>query len=80
MKGDLSQEIHENMIFSVHIYECYKYDILPKKIHLNVIGIIDRILERVSSILCTFMETFIGVFIYCFAVKQKTKKPRKPNI
>ena len=35
----------------------------PEKIHLKVIDILDRILERVSMILCTFMETFIGVFI-----------------
>ena len=34
--------------------------------------------ENVSVILCTFMETFIGVFIYCFLMKKtKTKKPRK---
>ena len=33
MKDDLSQEIHGNMIFSVYMYECYKYDItlLQKK-------------------------------------------------
>ena len=33
MKDDLSQEIHGNMIFSVYMYKCYKYDItlLPKK-------------------------------------------------
>ena len=27
MKDDLSQEIHGNMIFSVYMYKCYKYDI-----------------------------------------------------
>ena len=32
-----------------------------------------EILERVPMILCTFMETFIGVFIYCFPMK-KTRK------
>ena len=48
----------------------------PEKIHLKVIDILDRILERVPTILCTFMETFIGVFIYCFPVK----KIRKLNI
>ena len=37
-----------------------------------MIDILDRILERVPTILCTFMETFIGVFIYCFPVKKKT--------
>ena len=33
--------------------------------------------ERVSTILCTFMELFIvGVFIYCFC----SEKTRKPNM
>ena len=33
MKDDLSQKIHGNMISSVYMYKCYKYDItlLPKK-------------------------------------------------
>ena len=33
IKDDLSQEIHGNMIFSVHTCKCYKHDItlLPKK-------------------------------------------------
>ena len=33
MKDDLSQKLHGNMIFSVYMYKCYKYDItlLPKK-------------------------------------------------
>ena len=33
MKDDLSQKIHENMIFSVYMYKYYKCDItaLPKK-------------------------------------------------
>ena len=32
MKDDLSQGIHGNMIFSVYMYKCYKYNItLPKK-------------------------------------------------
>ena len=30
------------------------------------------ILERVLMVLCTFIETFTGVFIYCFPVKKKT--------
>ena len=37
----------------------------------KVIDILDRILDRVPTILCTFMETFIGIFRYCFAVKKK---------
>ena len=33
IKDDLSQEIHGNMILSVYMYKCYKYDItlLQKK-------------------------------------------------
>ena len=42
----------------------------PEKIRLEVIDILDRILERVPTILCTFMETFKCVFIYCFPVKK----------
>ena len=52
VKDDFSQEINVNMIFSVYMYKCYKYDItvLPKKnqiwsssekIHLKVIDILD---------------------------------------
>ena len=51
--------------------------IFSRKNTIKVIDILDRILERVPTILCTFMETFIGVFIYYFAVK---KTPRKLNI
>ena len=84
MKDEFSQGINGSMIFSVYMYECYKYDItflqkknqrwcLPEKIHLKVIDILDRILERVPKILCAFIETFISVLIYCFPVK-KTRK------
>ena len=77
MKDDLSQGIHRNMILSLYMYKCYKYDItllqkkikdhlLHKKVPLRVTDILDHILEIVPTILCTFMETFIGVFIYCF--------------
>ena len=48
----------------------------PEKIHLKVIEYLDRILERVPTILCTFMKTFIGVFIDCFPVK-KNKQTNK---
>ena len=41
-----------------------------KKKILKVIDIQDRILERVPTIFCTFMETFTDVFIYCFLVKK----------
>ena len=80
MKDDISQEIHGNMIFSVYTYKCYEYDITLllkikgwsslEKIHLKVIDILDRILERVPTIIYTFLETFIGVFLYCFSVKK----------
>ena len=85
MKGGLSQEVNGNMIFSVYMYKCYIYDIIllqkqktkkkqrwssPKKIYLKVIDILDCILKRVPRILYTFMETFIGVFIYCLPVEK----------
>ena len=69
-------------IFCIYIciYKCYKYDITllqknqrwssPEKIHLKLTDILDHILEIVPTSLCTFMETFIGVFIYCFPVKK----------
>ena len=44
----------------------------PKKIHLQLTDILDRVLRRVSMIFCTFMETIIGVFICCFPVKKKS--------
>ena len=86
-KDKFSQGINGSMIFSVYMYKCYKYDItflqkkkkknqrwcLPEKIHLKVIDILDRILDRVPKIICAFIETFISVLIYCFPVK-KTRK------
>ena len=79
MKDDLSQEIHEDMIFSVYMYKCYKCSITllqknqrwssPKKIQLKLTDSLDRILERIPTTLCTFMEPFIGVFKYYFPVK-----------
>ena len=44
-----------------------KDDIHPRK---DDISILDRILERVSMILCTFMETFLNIFMYCFSMKK----------
>ena len=41
----------------------------PKRTHLNVMDVLDHILERVPKILCTFIETFVGVLIYYFPVK-----------
>ena len=49
----------------------------PEKIHLKVIKYLDHILERVPTILCTFMKTFIGVFIDCFPVKKNNKTKQK---
>ena len=40
--------------------------------YLRVESLRIEILERVSMIVCTFMRTAIGVFIYCFPIK----KPR----
>ena len=64
---NLSQEIHRTTIFSVCMNKCYKHDITllqksyklfsPEKIHLNVIDILDRILERVTMILCTLWRS-----------------------
>ena len=87
MKDDLSQEIHGSMIFSAYMYKYYKYDITllqkknqrwssPEKIHLNVNDILDCILERIPTILCASMETFMSVFIYCFPVKKKQKNKK----
>ena len=60
MEDDLSQEIHGNMIFSVHsinvtnmiLHFCKKNQrwCSPEKIHLKVINILDRILESVPTI------------------------------
>ena len=59
--------------YDIFVY-MYKYMLKiwysPEKIHLKVIDILDHILERVPTILCTFMDIFIGVFIYCFPVKK----------
>ena len=81
------------MIFSVYVYKCCKYGItlhqkkiknylLRKKIHLKVTDMLNHILEKVPTVLCNFMETIKGFFIYCFPVKKKKKqqKNRKLNI
>ena len=44
MEDDLSQKLHGNMILSVYMYKCYKYNIIllpqkassPEKVHLKV--------------------------------------------
>ena len=63
MKDDLSQKIHGNMIFSVYMYKCYKYDIttLPKKAKIifsrknKVIGEISDITENMIFILFIYI-------------------------
>ena len=47
-----------------------KDDIHPKK---DDIGILDWHSRKVPLILCTFMETLLSVFIYCFPMKKKQK-------
>ena len=76
LKDDLSEEIHENMILSLCTYRCHKHDIVPLsqkkskiifscKMHLRAIDI-----QLTPTIPCTFIETLIGVFIYCFPAKK----------
>ena len=48
----------------------------PAKIHLRWLTFLIDILERAPATLCTFMETFTGVFMYC----SPAKKTRKLNI
>ena len=63
MKDDLSQEIHIDMIFSVYMYKCYKYDItLPKNKSKMIFSQKDTSSNAPKLQLCTFMETFIDVF------------------
>ena len=50
-----------------------KSKMISQKTHLKVTDILDLILKRVPTVLFTFMETFISVFIYCFPVKQVRK-------
>ena len=61
-----------------------KDDIFPKNTPKDGISGItkkDDIYPRKDDIgmLCTFMLTFLSVFIYCFPIK-KTKKNRKLNL
>ena len=79
MRDDLSQEKHGNMTFSVYTYGCYKRGATPlcqktqkcpnpTKIHLNVIDVLGA-----PAVLCTFMETFTGVFMHCSTAKKNSK-------
>ena len=52
-----------------------KYDIHPRKYGISSDENVkdDKkvyFYKKVPMILCTFMETFIGVFIYCFPMKK----------
>ena len=52
-----------------------KYDIYPRKYGISSDENVkdDKkvyFYKKVPMILCTFMETFIGVFIYCFPMKK----------
>ena len=78
----LNGEIRGNMKFSVHRHRRHKRCTTPlcqknqrwscpAKKHLKVIDILTDILERVPVILCTFMETLVGVFMYCFPARKK---------
>ena len=86
-RDDRSQEMHGNMIFSVYLYGCYKRGftylcqkksmmVLSRKIHLRWLTSWIDILERAPAILCIFMETFTGVFMFFTC----TKKNRKRNM
>ena len=82
MKDDLSREIHGNMTPPVRACRCYirnttplcqkriKNDLLSQKYTQGWLTNWTDILEKVPIILCSFMEIFIGGFIYCFPAKQ----------
>ena len=63
-KDDLSQKILVKMTFAA---------LLKKMIFILeniVLAFYTDILERVPMILCTFMKTFLNVFIFCFPIKK----------
>ena len=49
-----------------------KDDLFPKNITKDYVSDINDIHPRKDDIgiLCTFMETFLSVFIYCFPIKK----------
>ena len=51
-----------------------KNDLLPKKAQLKLTDILYRTLERVPTILCTFMEIFIDAFIYLLSSEKIIRK------
>ena len=81
VRDNLSQKIYRN-IFSVCTHACYKHGVTPfcqKKSKM----VLSRkntpkgdrrsrldILERAPAILCTFMEAFKGVFMFCSLAKK----------
>ena len=60
--------------FSKKIHVKMSFPALLKKmtfiIEKKILAFWIDILERVPMILCTFMETFLSVFIYCFPIKK----------
>ena len=75
-------ETHGNVIFSVHTCRCYgrgSTSLCPKKPKM-ILSCKNtpkddwhprsKILERAPVILCTFTDTFTGVFIYCSPAKK----------
>ena len=84
MKDDPSQEINRSVIFA--LFGVGATDVVlhpsaknsqsrssPTKIHLRVISALDWRFTKSSNNSPYFMETFTGVFMYCFPAK-KTKK------
>ena len=81
IKDDLSQEIYGNMIFSVYMYKCYKYDITllpkkqrlssPKKMHLKVIDVLDWHSRKSSNDSLYFYGDLLRRFHYYSTLKNK---------
>ena len=68
-KMTFSRKIHLNMTFH-HFFCTEKDDTHPR---WDDIVILDGYSERAKMIPCTFMETLLGVFIYCFPMKKNQK-------
>ena len=81
IKDDLSQEIYGNMIFSVYMYKCYKYNIAllpkkkrqssPEKIHLKVIDVLDWHSRKSSNDSLYFYGDLFRRFHYYSTLKNK---------
>ena len=89
VRDDLSQERHENMIFSVYTYGCYKRSVTPlcqkknqrwsypAKIHLKVIDVLDWHPRKSSSNSLYFHGDLYRRF---HVLLSSEKKNRKLNI